>query len=211
MVSGCHNIFLAEALAGPASDYNLWAEVVRDSSWNYESMLPYFRLTETHHGRIRDEVQHGYDGPIHVTPIYANHPKRLYPLREPLKKAWEEGGVKYIPDGNNGYPLGVADIEEAWLEGKRQLPSKSFDLSRVKILPETLVERVTTQMRNGKLTATGVDLIGGHHISATKEVVVSSGVCHTPKVLMLSGIGDRAALERHSIPVNLDNPEVGKK
>ena len=198
-------------MTGPATDYDLWADVVGDASWNYENMLPYFRMSETHRGRIRDDVQHGYDGPIHAMPIYGNHPRRSYPLREPLRKAWEQAGVQYLLDGNNGHPLGISDIEEAWVEGKRQLPSKFFDLSPVRILPETLVHRVTTEMRNEKLVATGINLIGGHHISALKEVVISAGVCHTPKVLMLSGIGDRAVLERHSIDVKLDNQEVGRK
>ncbi len=168
-------------------------------------------MSETHHGSFRDEVQHGYDGPIHAMPIYGNHPKRSYPLREPIKKAWEQAGVDYLKDGNNGQPLGISDIEEAWLNGKRQLPSKFFDLSRVNILSETLVHRITTAETDGKLVATGVDLVGGHHISAAKEVVISAGVCHTPKILMLSGIGDRAVLKHHSIDVKLDNQEVGKK
>lgn len=198
-------------LAGPATDYDLWAEVVGDASWKYEHMLPYFRMSETHHGKRRDEVQHGYDGPLHAVPLNANFPKRMYPLREPLQKAWEQAGVKYIPDINSGQPLGLCEMEEAWVEGMRQLPSKSYDLSHVKVLSETLVHRVTMERKNERVVATGVELVDGYHVSVNKEVIVSAGVLHTPKILMLSGIGDRAVLERHSIEVNLDEHEVGKK
>ena len=195
---------------GPASDYDLWADVVKDPSWSYEGMLPYFRMSETHHGKSRNDKQHGYEGPLHTTPIPMNHPERMYPLRESVRLAWEQAGVDYIGDGNTGHPLGLTDLEEAWIEGKRQFPGKFFDLSLVKVLLETLVRSVTIEERAGKLAATGIDLMDGRHISATREVIVSSGVFHTPKILMLSGIGDRTVLEQHSIPTLVHNTEVGK-
>ena len=195
---------------GPASDYDLWADVVRDASWNYEGMLPYFRISETHHDRTPNGKQHGYDGPLHAFPIPMHHPKRLYPLRESVKQAWQQAGVDYIGDGNNGHPLGLTDLEEVWIEGKRQFPGKFFDLSRVTILPKTLVHRVTIEGKAGELVAGGVELVDGRRISATREVIVSSGVFHTPKILMLSGIGNRSVLEQHSIPASFDNPEVGR-
>jgi choline dehydrogenase-like flavoprotein len=158
-------------------------------------MLPYFRMSEAYHGESRDDEQHGYEGPLHTMPIHMNHPKRLYPLRESIKQAWEQAGVTYVGDGNNGHPLGLTDFEEAWMEGKRQFPNKFFDLSQVKILPKTIVRRVTLDGKSGKLVATGIDLMDGGH---------------TPKILLLSGIGDRAVLEQHSVPTLVDNPEVGK-
>lgn len=174
-------------------------------------MLPYFRMTESYRGVHRDGTQRGYSGPVPATPISANHPKRMYPLREPLKKAWEQAGVKYIVDANNGSPLGISDLQEVWVDGIRPLPGKFLDLSRVTVILDTLVHRITMTRREGRLVATGVDLVDGHHIEAKKEVIVSAGVCHTPKILLLSGIGGRAALDSLSIPVNLDNPEVGQK
>ena len=80
----------------------------------------------------------------------------------------------------------------------------------MKILLETVIHRVTIEGKARKLVATGIDLMNGRHISANIEVIVSSGVFHTPKILLLSGIGDRHVLEQHPIPALLDNPEVGK-
>lgn len=42
------------------------------------------------------------------------------------------------------------------------------------------------------------------------EVILSSGAIGTPQMLLLSGIGPRAELEKMKIPVVLDNAFVGK-
>jgi choline dehydrogenase len=47
-------------------------------------------------------------------------------------------------------------------------------------------------------------------ITAGLEVVLSLGALHTPKVLMLSGIGDQAELKRLGIPVVQHLPGVGQ-
>jgi choline dehydrogenase-like flavoprotein len=44
---------------------------------------------------------------------------------------------------------------------------------------------------------------------ASKEIILAGGAFNTPQLLMLSGIGDREALERLKIPVRVDLPGVG--
>ena len=201
---------------GPKSDYDHWAQLVADDAWSYDKLLPYFRMTEhvfTGEGEgqmDRDELHHGYDGVLTATPVRANWPKRKYPLRETVQKAWEEAGVRYIADGNKGDQNGLTEMVEVWLQGAHQLPGKFFHLSLVEIRDHCPVQRVTFDHKSGEPVANGVDLVGGEHIVANKEVIVSAGVYHSPQVLMLSGIGDPEILEEHGIRTVAANVEVGK-
>lgn len=47
-------------------------------------------------------------------------------------------------------------------------------------------------------------------VSASKEVILSSGAINTPHILLHSGIGDQGDLETLGIPVLLHNPDVGR-
>src|SRR5262249_34574675 len=61
--------------------------------------------------------------------------------------------------------------------------------------------------------ATGVEILyedGMQQIRAHAEVVLSLGAVHTPKVLMLSGIGDATELRRLGVPVVQHLPGVGQ-
>jgi choline dehydrogenase-like flavoprotein len=58
--------------------------------------------------------------------------------------------------------------------------------------------------------ATGVILPDGSEIKASKEVIISAGSLLSPKILELSGIGQKAVLDRTSIKQLVDLPGVGE-
>src|ERR1700722_2349808 len=47
-------------------------------------------------------------------------------------------------------------------------------------------------------------------VRVSREVILAGGAYNTPQLLMLSGIGPKAELERHGIPVRIDLPGVGQ-
>jgi choline dehydrogenase-like flavoprotein len=127
-----------------------------------------------------------------------------------------EVGLRYTPlTTRNHQRIGT---RERLLEVQRRHPD------RLKIETHALATRV---IFNNDNRAIGVEYLKGERLyrahaqpsstggevrqaSASREVIVSGGAFNTPQLLMLSGIGPRAALDEHGIPVRVDLPGVGK-
>lgn len=181
--------------------------MVKDIRWSYDGLLPYFRKIETFHDPRGDHKIHGFDGGVTMVPSSS----RGYPLCEPIKAAWAAAGVPFIEDMNDGDPIGVADMIENRLDGKRILAPLIYPLDGVDILPETLVKRIIVKDIDGRTVATAVELADNEStiITACREVIVSAGSFRSPQILMLSGLGPKSELQKHGIDVILDIPDVG--
>lgn len=87
VLSGSSSVNYAMWTRGGRDDYDLWADIVGDQRWSYESLLPYFRRTESHHDpQSVDPKEHGFEGPIHTTAS-----ARKYPLKDLLRRAFVKG------------------------------------------------------------------------------------------------------------------------
>jgi choline dehydrogenase len=76
-----------------------------------------------------------------------------------------------------------------------------------------LTEAQAVQLRLSGTRCTGLDfLLDGqlHSVGASREVIVCAGAIHTPRLLLLSGIGPHADLERLGIDTVVDLPGVGQ-
>jgi choline dehydrogenase len=109
---------------------------------------------------------------------------------------------------------GAAIIDLRARAGKRQSVFRSYvfpvmDRPNLTVLTHALVTRLTFEGKR----ATGVETSyngSTHRVRAGLEVVLSLGAIHTPKILMQSGIGDQAELQRLGIPVVQHLPGVGQ-
>ena len=84
-----------------------------------------------------------------------------------------------------------------------------MDRPNLTVLTHALVNKVSLD----KTRVTGVEIEyegKTQRVNARLEVVLSLGAIHTPKVLMLSGIGDQAELQRLGIAVVQHLPGVGQ-
>ena len=196
---------------GHKNDWNYFASEADDAAWNYESVLEIYKRIEDWHG-APDPKYRGTGGPVFVQPA---------PDPNPVAPAMLEGARSVgIPifASHNGRMMegeGGASIMDVLIrDGKRQSIFRAYvfpymDRPNLTVLPHALVTRVTFEGKR----ATGVECIyegKPYRIGAGLEVVLSLGAINTPKVLMQSGIGSQAQLQRFGIPVVHHLPGVGR-
>ncbi len=196
---------------GHKRDWDSFASAAGDPAWSYESVLKLYRGIEDWHG-APDPNYRGVGGPVFVEP--APDPNPLAPVT--LEGARSIGIPTYEnPNGRMMESEGGASITDVRARnGRRESVFRSYvypymDKPNLTVLTGTLVTRVTFEGKR----ATGVEI--AHKgavlkIAAGLEVVLSLGAVHTPKVLMQSGIGDRAELTKLGIPVIQHLPGVGR-
>src|ERR1700722_13471424 len=196
---------------GHKNDWDFFASEHGETAWNYESVLNIYRRMEDWQG-APDPTRRGTGGLVFV---------QSAPVPNPISPAMVEAARSIgMPtfDSNNGRLMegggGASVIDVNVRDGKRQSVFRSYvfpcmDRPNLTVLTHALVTRLTLEGKR----ATGVEIAFGgkiQRITAGLEVVLSLGAMHTPKVLMLSGIGDQAELRRLGIPVVQHLPGVGQ-
>jgi choline dehydrogenase len=196
---------------GHKNDWDFFASEARDIAWGYESVLNIYRSIEDWHG-APDPDYRGTGGPVYVEPT---------PDPNPIAPAAIEAARSIgIPtfENQNGRMMegagGASLVDLRARDGYRQSVFRSYvspilHRPNLSVLTGALVTRVTFDQTR----ATGVQFSHDaaiHHVAARSEVVLSLGAIHTAKVLMQSGIGDHAELQRHGIPVVQHLPGVGQ-
>lgn len=196
---------------GHRSDWDHFAAETGDAGWSYRSVLDIYRGIENWQGKP-DPKYRGTTGPVWVQPA-----KDPSPIAGALLDAAEGLGIPRF-DHPNGEMMegegGVAYSDMLVREGKRHSLYRAYvrpiaDRPNLTILTETNVRRILFEGRR----ATGVEIERAGAITAIRagtEVVISTGAINTPKLLMLSGVGDRDELKRLGIPVIRHLPGVGR-
>jgi choline dehydrogenase len=196
---------------GHKNDWDFFASESSDTAWNYESVLKIYRRMEDWQG-APDPARRGTGGLVFV---------QSAPDPNPIAPAMVEGARSIgMPtfDSNNGRLMedggGASIIDVRARDGKRLSVFRTYvfpymDRPNLTVLTHALVTKLTLEGKR----ATGVEIAFDgkiQRIAARLEVVLSLGAMHTPKVLMLSGIGDEAELRRLGIPVVQHLPGVGQ-
>jgi choline dehydrogenase len=196
---------------GHKNDWDFFAEEAGDPAWNYESVLNVYRRIEDWHG-APDPKYRGTGGPIFVQP--APDPNPIAPA---MVEAARSVGIPTF-ENHNGRMMegdgGASILDLIVRDGKRQSVFHSYvfpymDRPNLTVLTHALVTKIIVE----KKRATGVEFARDGKVQlihAGAEVVLSLGAIHTPKVLMLSGIGDQAELQRLGISVVQHLPGVGQ-
>ena len=191
---------------GDRSDYDTWA-YLGNAGWSWDDVLPLFKRSEDFDRGA--DAYHGAGGPTHVLTKYEPHP-----VTAAIVAAAQEAGVPFNDDYNGESIDGVAFCQLTIKDGVRHGAYTAF-VRPVLAAPNLTVRtgaRVTRLLLDGG-RCTGVELVADgttERVHAAHEVVVCAGAIESPKLLMLSGIGDAGELARHGIAAAVDLPGVGR-
>ncbi|OJZ74740.1 oxidoreductase [Mycobacterium paraffinicum] len=196
---------------GHQADWDHFATVAGNESWNYSSVLEVYRGIEDWQGPA-DPDYRGVGGPLCVQPSPTSNA-----IGSTLVEAAAATGFKTF-DSPNGAMMegagGAAITDMLISNGVRRSVFRSYtypymDRPNLTVLTGAYMRRVIIE---GKVAAgIEVDYRGDpHRFYVRGEVVLALGAIHTAKVLMLSGIGDQSQLDRFAIPVVQHLPGVGR-
>jgi choline dehydrogenase len=178
---------------GLARDYDAW-EKSGAKGWAFKDVLPMFKAQEDWEGGANE--WRGAGGPVHI-----RTPGSPHPTAPAFIEAARQMGFPIHGDANGPMRAGAGYIDmNIAADGTRVSAARAFlrpnlDRANLTLLLNANVTRVVV---NGD-RANGVELVAADGststIKANREVVVATGTINTPKLLMLSGIGDAQQLQ----------------
>jgi len=190
-------------MRGQREDYDGWGV----PGWGFEDLLPYFKKSEDHsHGASE---WHGVSGPLAVSDLPDRHElcdafiasamALGIPRNDDFNGVTQEGTGYYQATARNGRRCSTA---VGYLRPAEKRPNLRVEV-------EALATRVLFEGKR----ATGVAYAARgakQAVRATREVILAAGTINTPQLLQLSGVGPRALLARHGIPLVHDASGVGE-
>ena len=207
VVGGSSAVNTCIALRGRPEDYDEWASRgLRE--WGWSDCLPAFKRLE----RDLDfgGEWHGRDGP---TPIRRAKPDELVPWQAAFVEACGELGFPRCADANDPTTTGVGPHAMNLVRGERMSAARCYlgpavrRRENLRIRANTLVRRVL--LRGRRVVGVEVETEGRVSELGARRVVLCAGATATPGVLVRSGIGPRAAVERIGVKCVADVPAVG--
>ena len=197
MLGGCSSHNGMVHVRGNAMDFENWGQLGL-SNWNYESVLPYFKKSESIEGL--DTEYRNTDGPLKLSRTEnGNILSKIY-----LEAAVEAGYE--INNDMNGYKQeGFGLMDTTIFDGKRQSTSVTYlhpikQRQNLTLITNIQVSKIIIE----NSSAIGVEIKNKNELEkifAEKEVLLSAGAINSPQILMLSGVGPEEELKNHGINV----------
>lgn len=204
-LGGSSNINGLLYVRGQQQDYDTWSQLGA-LGWGWADVAPYFRKSECYAGG-GSELR-GADGPLRVEEVAHRDP-----TNDAVLAAFAEIGVPLTDDYNGPDQHGAFYYQTTVADGQRCSAANAFlhpieSRPNLRVITDAHCDRVLIE--DGR--AIGVDIVtkaGPETVRAAREVILSAGAYHSPKLLMLSGIGPADHLKAMGVEVVSDSPEVG--
>jgi choline dehydrogenase len=199
---------------GHKHDFDHWEQVTGDARWGYRHVLEVYKRIEDWHG-TPDPQRRGVGGKVFVQPAENPHPVAPAFLAAAAARGIptfnDQNGV--MMEGDGGGAITNVRVRDG---RRRNAPAEYLypvlHQSNITVLTGAHVNRLLFADGSSK-TLRGIEFEWQgqvHAVDANNEVILSAGALQTPKVLMLSGIGDGQALQRFGISSVAHLPGVGR-
>ncbi|SMB22580.1 Alcohol dehydrogenase [acceptor] [Sterolibacterium denitrificans] len=209
LIGGCSSVNGMVYIRGQAEDYDHWASLA--PGWSWREVLPYFLRAENN-ARLRNDPLHGNDGPLFVGDQVERNPVSLAMI-----EACAAAGIPRNDDFNGANQEGAGLFQVHIQYGQRISMARAYlepALGRPNL---TLIDEAqATRILFDGQRAVGIEYLQRdksgqtrRQVRARREVLLCGGAFNSPQLLMLSGIGPGAQLQRLGIHALVDSPEVG--
>jgi choline dehydrogenase len=206
VVGGGSTINAMVWMRGMQRDYDGWAKNGA-KGWGFADVLPVFKSQEDWEGGANE--WRGSGGPIHI-----RRPKDPHPTAPAFIDAAREMGMPILDDVNGPMRPGAGYINmNIAADGTRVSAVRAFlrpALSRPNLI--LLLNTNVVKLNFNGTRCVGVKVMTDgtlKDVAAEKEVILAAGTIHSPKLLMLSGVGEAKALRSLGIDVVENLPGVG--
>lgn len=191
---------------GAANDFDRWSQQCGHlGGWASGAVLPIFREIETSDqiGLLR-----GRTGPLKVRTV-----KRPHALTQAFMQSAGAVGHAFNHDYNGDTQEGVSRVQLSQRWGLRCSAADAFlkpllGSRNLTLRLNTVVEKI--EVTKGRAVSVSLLEHGKRRQEAARDIILCAGAVNSPKLLMLSGIGDAQELKRHNIEVLIDLPGVGR-
>jgi choline dehydrogenase len=205
VTGGCSAINSSVAIRGVPADFENWV-ASGNSEWSFENVLPFYRKLE-HDADFGGDV-HGKGGPIWIE---RSRQSNWPPVVSAFRDSCRAMGFPDAPDFNDPQSTGVSPARNL-RDGIRISTAIGYlaparGRLNLTIRGGCLANRVLIE--NGRAVGVEIDSGGEMQRVQGKRITLSAGAFASPAILMRSGIGPRAELERHGIGPLIDSPGVG--
>lgn len=211
VLGGSSAINMMKYVRGHKTDYDTWEEL-GNTAWGYKDVLHYFKKSENNtNTKTRNSEFHNSGGYLTVE----NSPYMDGNIESVFEALMEMNFTNVDVNGED--QLGATILQTTTKGGIRQSTNTAF-LKPIRATRNNL--KIMTNVHVVKLIIDETKNITGvlyrdnegklNRIVSKKETILSAGVFNTPKILLLSGIGEKKELEKHQINVIVDLPGVGQ-
>jgi choline dehydrogenase-like flavoprotein len=205
---GTSNLYIMMHIRGHPSDYDYWA-YNGCPGWSYRDVVPYFQKLEDQEDETNPCA--GKGGPLYVANAKLHKPN---PTSAAFIEACRELGYASTEDFNGPEMEGTGWHHVNIKDGKRHSAAVAYlypALDRPNLILST--DSQATRLLFDHKRCIGVEYSQNGEIktaTANLEVIVCAGAIESPRLLLLSGIGQPAQLKEFAIPVIAEVPGVGE-